>query len=270
MDLMLENKVVIVTGATGICKETALAFAKEGATVVTTYLSNEDELSARDSVNVIKSMGQKAMAIHLDLLNLGEIKTLVGEVLKRFKKIDVLVNCAGTCTTVLAENVNEEQWNNDIDINLKGLFFCCKEVFKKSMKKNKNGSIINISSVIGVNPAKTNPIYGVAKAGVIHISRYLAIEWGNYNIRINSISPGWVETKNMLDHQETDDSYDPDYVTRFTPLLRYGAVEEIANAIVFLASNRSSFTNGANIVIDGGLTSGIRLASLLKNKIVVT
>ena len=267
MDLKLKDKTAIVTGATGICKTTALRLAEEGMDVVVTYLTDVDKEAAYDSVKKIQDMGRKGLALPLDLLDLDKISNMVDETMDEFKKIDVLVNCAGICTSVLAEDVTEKQWDLDTGVDLKGLFFISKEVFNKAMKKQNSGSIVNISSVVGVNPIKTNPIYGVAKAGVISITRYLAIEWGPFNVRVNAISPGWVATEMLIEYQKSGKSADPNSVTRSIPLGRFGKPEEIADSIAFLASERSSFTNGANFVVDGGIIAGIRLSSLINGKI---
>ena len=267
MDLMLKDKVAIVTGATGICRATALALANEGMDIAVTYLTEVDEKAAIDTINEIETIGRKCIMLPLDLLNIPEIGKMVGSVLKKYGRIDTLVNCAGVCTSVLAENVTEEQWDLDTGVDLKGLFFCCKEVFNQAMKKQKSGSIVNISSVVGVNPVKTNPVYGVAKSGVIHITRYCAIEWGPYNVRVNSISPGWIATEMLIEFQKSGKSADPNSVTRTVPLGRFGKPEEVADTILFLASDRSAFTTGANFVVDGGIIAGIRLSSLVDGKI---
>lgn len=267
MDLMLKDKVVIVTGSTGICKETALNLAKEGANLAITYLTEKDGKAAEDSILKIKDMGRRAISTSADILNLKDIERMVGEVLKEYGRIDVLVNCAGVCTSVLAENVTEEQWDLDTGVDLKGLFFCCKEVFNRAMKKQKSGSIVNIASVVGVNPVKTNPVYSVAKAGVIQITRYLAIEWGPFNVRVNAVSPGWIATEMLIEFQKSGKSADPDSVTRSVPLGRFGKPSEIADLVAFLASEKSSFTTGSNFVSDGGLIAGIRLASLIDGRI---
>lgn len=267
MDLNLTDKFAIVTGSTGICKAAALGLAQEGMNVAVTYLTEDDEKSAADTVEKIKQMGRKALMIPLDLMKLNEICEMVETVMDKFGRIDTLVNCAGICTSVLAENITEKQWDIDMGIDLKGLFFCCKEVFNRSMKEQKSGSIINISSVVGINPIKTNPVYGVAKAGVISITRYLAIEWGPFNIRVNAISPGWIATEVLIKYQRSGKSADPNSVIRSVPLGRFGKPEEIADAISFLASDRSAFTTGANFVLDGGMIAGIRLSSLIDGQI---
>ena len=267
MDLMLRNKVAVITGSTGICKSAALSLAMEGANIAVTYLTEADKRAADDTIKKVRSMGAKAVGVPLDVLKLDEITGMVDIILEEYGKIDILVNCAGICTSVLAQDVTDEQWKLDIDVDLKGLFFCCKEVFNGAMKEQRSGSIINIASVVGVNPVKTNPVYGVAKAGVIHITRYLAIEWGPFNVRVNSVSPGWIATEMLMEFQKSGKSADPDSVTRSVPLGRFGRPEEIADLITFLASERSGYTTGANFIADGGLTAGIRLASLINGRI---
>jgi len=266
MDLMLKDKVAIITGSTGICKTTALTLASEGADIAVTCLTDTDRDAAQDSIEKIEKMGRKAIALPLNLLKLNEIEKMVDDVLKEYGKIDILVNCAGVCAAVLGEDVTEDQWDLDMGVDLKGLFFCCKEVFNKSMKKQKSGSIINISSALGVSPIKTNPIYSTAKAGVIQISRYLAIEWGPYNVRVNTISPGWVATKLLVDGINKGTSKDPSPIL---PLGRLGKSEEIADVITFLASGKSSFMTGSNIVVDGGILAGLRIPSVKNGKLEV-
>ena len=267
MDLQLSDRVAIITGSTGICRVAALTLAREGAHVAVTHLTEADEKVADRTLQEVRKMGRNAMSLHVDVLNRSDIQHMVDMVLKKFGRIDILVNCAGICTSVLAENVTEDQWDLDTGVDLRGLFFCCQEVFNGAMKRQKTGSIVNIASVVGVKPVKTNPIYGVAKAGVIHITRYLAIEWGPYNVRVNAISPGWIATEMLIEFQKSGKSADPESVTRSVPLGRFGKPEEIGDLVAFLASERSSFTTGANFVADGGMIAGIRLASLIDGKI---
>jgi NAD(P)-dependent dehydrogenase (short-subunit alcohol dehydrogenase family) len=267
MDLQLKDRVAIVTGSTGICRVSALSLAGEGAHITVTHLTEADEKAADRTIQEARKMGSSAMSVHVDVLKRSDIRHMVDVVLKEYGRIDILVNCAGICTSVLAENVTEDQWDLDTGVDLRGLFFSSQEVFNRAMKRQEMGSIVNIASVVGVNPVKTNPIYGVAKAGVIHITRYLAIEWGPYNVRVNAISPGWIATEMLIEFQKSGKSADPESVTRSVPLGRFGKPEEIGDLVAFLASERSSFTTGANFVADGGMIAGIRLASLIDGKI---
>ena len=268
MDLMLVNKVAIITGCRGICKEIALTLAEEGANVVMTYITEKGKNEAEDTIKRINTMNRKAMSINMNLLNLDDIREMVETVSKEFGIINILVNCAGDCISAKAEDFTNEQWDNDIGINLKGLYFCCKETFNKAMKKQKEGgNIINIASIVGMVPIKTDTVYDVAKAGVIHLTRQLALEWGPYNIRVNSISPGWIITKNIIDRVKNGTSAELEPALRIIPLGRFGEPKDIANLTAFLCSDKSKFITGENIVVDGGMIRGIRLTSLVNGKI---
>ena len=264
MDLGLKDKIAIVTGSTGICKETALSLAREGVNIAITYLTEEDEKASRDTISKIRAMNQEAISIKMNLLSLNEISVMVTKVLEKFSRIDILINCAGTVTAKLAENITENEWDLDNNVDLKGLFYCCQEVFKKAMKKQENGNIVNIASVVGMRPIKTNPAYGVAKAGVIHISEYLAIEWGPYNVKVNSISPGWIATKLLVSRIKKGLSIDPSPIM---PIGRLGNAREIAEVITFMVSEKNSFMTGTNVISDGGILAGIRVPSVKNNKL---
>ena len=264
MDLGLNGKYAIVTGGTGICRATALSLAKEGANVAVTYLTEVDEEASQHTVKEILDMGLKAINIKMDLLKLDDIKSMVNEVMQKFGRIDILINAAASVHPATAEEITEKDWNEEIDIDLKGLFFCAKEVFLKAMKPQKSGNILNVASVVGMRPAKTNLAYGAAKSGVIHITQHLAVEWGPYNVRVNSLSPGWIATKLLLDKIKIGKAINP---TVIMPLGRLGTAEEMADLITFLVSERNGFMTGANIVSDGGILSGIRLPSIKEGKL---
>lgn len=266
MDLGLKNKFAIVTGSTGICKASAMSLAKEGVNVAITYLTKEDEDESKKTVEQIDRMGLKCMQVKMDLLNLEDIEKMVDRVMEVFGRIDILVNCAACIHADLAENFSEKNWDIDNQVDLKGLFFCCKEVFNKAMKKQKSGNIINVASVVGMRPIKTNPSYGVAKSGVLHITRYLAVEWGPYNVRVNAISPGWISTKLLIDRIKEGLSIDPSPIM---PINRLGTSEEIADLITFLVSEKNTFMTGSNVVSDGGILAGIRMPFVKDGKLEV-
>ena len=241
MDLMLKDKVAIVTGSRGICKETALTLAREGADLAITYRTGKEE--AKDSIEKIKGIGGKAMAVHMDVLDLEDIGRMVDDVLKEYGKIDALINCAGVCTSVLAENVTEDQWNRDIGSDLKGLFFCCKEVFNKAMKKQKSGRIIMIASLGGqIGGLKVTPGYVASKAGVIGLTKSYARNGAKYGITANAVAPGPTETK------MGQGLYSPE----MTLLGRLAQPEDIAKAVLFLSSSLADYLTGTTIDVNGG------------------
>ena len=266
MDLGLKDKYAIVTGSTGICKATAMSLAKEGVNVAVTYLSDVDKTTSELTVKNIKEMGLKSLNLKMNLLSLKNIKSMVSRVIEDFGRIDILINCAGAVHASLVEDITEEVWDLDFDIDLKGLFFCCKEVFNKAMKAQKSGKIVNVASVAGIRPVKNYPSYCAAKSGVINITRYLAVEWGQYNIRVNSVSPGWIATELLLGRINKGLSMDPSLIM---PIGRLGTAEEIADLITFIVSNKNDFMTGTNVVSDGGILTGIRIPFVKNNQLEV-
>lgn len=267
MDLKLKDKIAIVTGCRGICAEVAKTLAEEGVNVVVTYTSEKGKKASKSLVKELKSLGVEASRINMNLLNLDSISKAIKNVLKKFGRIDILVNCAGDAIPAKVENFTEEEWDHDMGVNLKGLYFCSKEVANKAMLKQKEGVIINISSVNGVMPIKTDCVYDVAKAGVIMLTKQLALEWGEHNIRVNAISPGWIVTQNILDRIKEGKSTELEPVLRITPLNSLGQPEDVSSLAAFLCSEKSKFTTGENIIVDGGLTIGIRLSKIINGKI---
>ncbi len=266
--MRLKNKfAIIIGGAVGIGAGITYAFAKEGCDLLITYYGENEKTEASEIEKNVKKFGIKFYYEYLDVLKKNQIIALFKKIPDYTKKLDIAVNNAGVSNMKNFTELTEEDWDFNMDINAKGMFFCCQEVFNRTMKKQKSGSIINIASVVGVNPVQTNPIYSVAKAGVIQVTRYLAVEWGPYNVRVNAVSPGWTATEMLLEFQRSGKSADPNSVTRSVPLGRFGKPEEIADLISFLASDRSSFTTGSNVVADGGMIAGLRLASLVDGKI---
>lgn len=267
MDLKLKNKVAMVTGCRGICAEAARTLAEEGANVVVTFTSAKGKQASEKLIKELESMGIEALRVNMDLLNLESISSTINKVLEKFKRIDILVNCAGDAISAKAEDFTEEQWDHDIGLNLKGQYFCCKEVANKAMLKQKEGVIVNISSINGVMPIKTDCVYDVSKAGVIMLTKQLALEWGEHNIRVNAISPGWIVTQNILDRVKEGKSADLESVIRITPLNTLGQPDDVANLVAFLCSEKSKFITGENIIADGGLSIGIRLSKIIDGKI---
>src|SRR3990167_662024 len=244
--MRLKNKIALITGSSkGIGKATALLFAKEGAKIVVNYFSSEKEASA--VVDEIKKIGSDAIAIKCDVSKETDVKKMVQKIIDKFGKIDILVNNAGIVFDVPFFDRSVEQWKKTLDVNLLGTFLCSKYVSQQMLKTN-GGKIINISSTNGINsfsPAAMD--YDSSKAGIIILTRDLAKELAP-KIQVNSIAPGWVDT-------EMNKDLPKDFVEEETAkiyLKRFAKPEEIAKAILFLASDEASYITGSILKVDGG------------------
>ncbi len=247
---LLQNKVAIVTGAArGIGEGIALKFAEHGANVAFTYISESSAEKAKTLEEKLISMGVKAKAFRSNAGNLSECETFIADVLKEFGSIDICVNNAGISKDNLLLRMTEEQWDDVIQINLKSVFNMTKHVIKPMMKA-RAGSIINMSSVIGLMGNAGQGSYAASKAGIIGFTKSMAKELGSRNIRCNAIAPGFVETDmtGYLKEGEQADKYKSGI-----PLGKFGTAEDIANVSLFLASDLSSYITGQVISVDGGL-----------------
>lgn len=244
---LLEGKTAIITGATrGIGRGIALVFAQQGAHVAFTYSSSEE--AAKNLEEELKQLGVTAKGYKSNAADFAQAQELVDDVLATFGTIDVLINNAGITKDNLLMRLSEEDFDSVIDVNLKSVFNMTKAV-QKTMLKNRKGSIINMSSVVGVkgNAGQTN--YAASKAGVIGFSKSVALELGSRNIRCNVIAPGFIETEMTAKLGE-------DVVKGWTdaiPLKRGGTPEDVANACVFLASDMSAYVTGQVLNVDGGM-----------------
>ena len=241
----LSDKVAIVTGASrGIGKATVLALAAQGAKVVVNYARNSEAADA--VVAEITQAGGEAIAIGADVSQVDAVEEMVKETKAKFGKIDILVNNAGITRDTLLLRMKPEDWQAVINLNLTGVFLCCKAV-SKLMLKQKSGRIINISSVAGVmgNPGQAN--YSAAKAGVIGLTKTLAKEFASRGVTVNAVAPGFIET-DMTEGLQAEE------VLKAIPLNRYGKPEEIADMICFLAgSTASNYITGQVFNVDGGM-----------------
>ena len=250
----LKGKVAIITGARrGMGKAHALAFARAGTKVVVSDISLED---CQKVVEEIEREGGEAMAVKCDVSKKEEAEEMVKKTIEKFGKIDILVNNAGICQFKPFLELTEEDWNRTLDINLKGYFLCAQAVAKE-MVKQKSGVIINIASVamgqVGVGfPALVH--YCASKGGVVAMTEALALELAPYNIRVNAISPGAIETP-MIDPLKADPKLIERVLARI-PMHRVGKPEEVSNLVLFLASDVSSYMTGSNVIIDGGWLAG--------------
>ncbi len=245
---MLKGKVALITGSVrGIGKAISLCFAKAGADVVINYTSHTSELEAKNLVEEIKQMGVKAIAIQADISKSEEAKGLVAEVIKTFGKLDILVNNAGITKDMLLLRMSEEEFDKVIEVNLKGVFNCTKEASRVMMKVG--GSIINMTSVVGLSGNAGQSNYAASKAGVIGFTKSVAKEFAGKKLRVNAIAPGFIETdmtKVLADKVKED-------VMRNIPMKRFGASDEVAKVALFLASDLSSYVTGEVIRVDGGM-----------------
>lgn len=246
---MLEGKTALVTGASrGIGEAIAKRLAESGANIAFTYLSSAEKAMALE--NALHATGVKAIGYKSDASSFTEAEKLVGNVLMEFQTIDIVVNNAGITRDNLLLRMTEQQWDDIMTTNLKSLFNISKNVIKPMMKQ-RSGSIINLSSIVGMtgNAGQTN--YAASKAGVIGFTKSLAKELGSRNIRCNAIAPGFIETD--MTHGISDEM--KEQFKKNIPLGRYGAADEVAKVVLFLASDLSSYVNGQVISVCGGLNT---------------
>ncbi|MBP9794192.1 MAG: 3-oxoacyl-[acyl-carrier-protein] reductase [Flavobacterium sp.] len=244
---LLEGKVAIITGASrGIGKGIAEVFAKNGANVAFTYSSSAESAMALE--NELTALGIKAKGYKSNAADFNEAQKLVDDVLVDFGNIDILINNAGVTKDNLLMRMSEEDFDAVIEINLKSVFNMTKAV-QKTMLKNRAGSIINMSSVVGVKGNAGQANYAASKAGMIGFTKSIALELGSRNIRCNAIAPGFIETEMTAKLNEDVVQGWRDSI----PLRRGGSPEDIANACVFLASDLSAYVTGQVLNVDGGM-----------------
>jgi NAD(P)-dependent dehydrogenase (short-subunit alcohol dehydrogenase family) len=246
----LQNKVAIVTGARrGMGRTDALILAKNGAKVVVSDISQED---CQIVVEEIKKQGGDAIAVKCDVSKKAEVDDLVKTAVDKWGRVDILVNNAGICQFKSFLEMTEEEWDKTININLKG-YFLCAQAAAKEMAKQKSGVIVNIASVAMGQQGVGMPgivHYCASKGGIVAMTEALAVELAPFNIRVNAIAPGLIDTP-MVQEAGTDQKAIDGMLMR-VPLKRVGKPEEISSAVLFLASDESSYITGATVVVDGG------------------
>jgi 3-oxoacyl-[acyl-carrier protein] reductase len=243
----LEGKAALVTGASrGIGREIALELARQGANVAVNFSGSEAK--ANEVVDEIKALGREAFAVKCDVSNSVEVAEMVKGTVERFGKLDILVNNAGITRDNLLMRMKEEEWDDVININLKGVFLCTKAVTRQMMKQ-RVGRIINIASVVGVsgNPGQAN--YVAAKAGVIGLTKTAAKELASRNITVNAIAPGFITT-DMTDKLSEEVKSE---MLKQIPLARLGEPKDIAKITAFIASDDSAYMTGQTLNVNGGM-----------------
>lgn len=248
---MVKDKVCIVTGAArGIGAAIAKKLGEHGANVVLTYVSDSSAEKAEALQKEIEAFGVKAKAYKSNAGDFAQCETLINDVLKDFGKIDVCVNNAGISKDNLLLRLTPDQWDEVMNVNLKSVYNMTKQVIRPMMKA-KTGSIINMSSIIGIRGNAGQSSYAASKAGIIGFTKSIALELGSRNIRCNAIAPGFIETD--MTHYLKEGTAAETFL-KDIPLGRFGKADEVANLSLFLASDMSSYITGEVISICGGLS----------------
>ena len=244
--MSFDGKVTVITGGSrGIGKGLVKAYAKSGSIVYFTYLTNED--SALELQENLTTFGYKVYAYKVDNTCTNSITNFISKIISEVGKIDILINNAGYIPRGLFNNTTGTTMNKAIDINFFGVNYFCSAVLKY-MVKQKNGVILNISSLSAFRPVKGQAAYSASKAAIESLSKVLALEYGRYNIRVNTIAPGLIETdvvKSISDKLKDD-------ILQKTPLRRFGSIEDVSNAALFLSSDQAKFITGTQLLITGG------------------
>ena len=241
------DKTVIVTGsAQGLGKEIALTLAENGCSLVLA-----DLVIAEETAGEIERAGSRCICVKTDVADETQVANLVARAVSEYKKVDILINNAGISqlSYTPSEETSVEEWDKVINVNLRGTFLCCKHV-GKHMIVNVGGSIVNISTTAGFNGVPRAGAYCASKAGVILLTKTLALEWAKYHVRVNAIAPHYLETELTKGLRASEKTYEG--LVRQIPLKRFGRTEELMGAILLLASDASSYMTGSVVVVDGG------------------
>lgn len=243
----LKGKTAVVTGAAqGLGREIALALSHNGVNIVLSDIHFPDE-----TVAAIKGSAARFSAVEADVTDEDQVKALAEKAVSEYGRVDILVNNAGVSqlSYTATEELSRSEWDTIIDINLTGTFLCCKH-FGRGMIDSRGGSIVNIATTAGFTGVTRAPAYSASKAGVVLLTKSLALEWARYNIRINAVAPHYLETPLTEGLRDNEKVYQS--LIKQIPLRRFGKPSEIIGAVLYLASEASSFTTGTVIAADGG------------------
>lgn len=256
----LTDRVAIVTGGgRGLGRAIALGFAEAGADVV---VCARTTAQIEDTAAKIRDKGRKALAITTDVRNVDQVTNLLHETLAHFSKVDILVNNVGDTPTGTPGDLLQltfQDWEAYVEVNLHTVFYCTR-IIGEQMVKQRAGNIINMSSVVGTGPYGTYGTYthySAAKAGIINLTQALAVQWARYNIRINAIAPGIIETPLIIKRYKTEPGLKESLLSRI-PVQRLGKPEDVVGAAIYLASDASAYVTGQTIVISGALATSTR------------
>jgi NAD(P)-dependent dehydrogenase (short-subunit alcohol dehydrogenase family) len=247
--MILNNKIALVTGSSrGIGAAIAKGYAREGCTVIINYINPEEPY--KEVLAEVKKYTKESITLKFDVSRKSEVNRAVEKIIKRFGKIDILVNNAAVLTPSPFISINNAMLDKTLDVNLKGSFYCAQAV-AKHMIKNSYGKIINISSVSQFTPFYESVHYAMSKSGIKMLTKCLALELGKHNINVNSIVPGIIKT-DIIDAYEDADLMKR--MLKLMPLKKIGNPEDIVGAALFLASENSDYLTGINIIVDGGFS----------------
>lgn len=250
--MRVDGQVALVTGSgSGLGCSIALALAQAGANLVVTDLPARMG-NARQTRKWIRELGRECLMVSLNVTSLKSIERMVEKATERFGRIDILVNNAGINISKAALEVTEQDWDRVLDVNLKGVFFCSQAV-ARGMVQRKSGKIVNIASQNGVIGYYNRAAYCSSKAGVVNLTRVLAIEWAEQNINVNAVGPTFVRTP-LTEKLFQDESFSQEVLSRI-PLGRLGKPEDVAGAVVFLSSPAADLITGHTLLVDGGWTA---------------
>ena len=247
---LADQKALVTGAARGLGRAIALALAEAGADVALGLRNVQQDAGITAE---IEALGRKALPLQMDMSDLEQIRQAIQAVSGQWGRLDVLVNNTGVAPTNLALDVNEEDFDRTLNINLKGTFFAC-QAAGKVMKEQGGGRIINMSSQAGFVALPTESVYCMTKAGIAHLTKCLAIEWGPYNINVNAVAPTFIRTPGTQPALSSPEFY-AETVKKIAALHRIGEPPEVAGAVVFLASPAASLITGHSLLIDGGWTA---------------
>jgi NAD(P)-dependent dehydrogenase (short-subunit alcohol dehydrogenase family) len=248
----LTDRVALVTGGgRGIGREIARTLAQAGAHVA---IAEFDPATAKDAADEIQHIGRQSLAVQTDVRDPNSVEAMTQQVIEKFGQVDILVNNAGIAVNTPAEETPTAEWQNVLNVNLNGVFYCCRAVGKHMLSRRK-GAIVSIASMSGVIVNKPQPqaAYNVSKAGVIMLTQSLAAEWADRNVRVNAVSPGYIGTE-MTKRGMSNPEWSKTWL-EMTPMGRVGQPIDIANAVWYLASDAAAFATGTNLIVDGGYTA---------------
>ena len=247
----LDGKVAIVTGASsGNGRAIARRFAEEGASITVADVRKDPRLGGTPTHDLITEAGGDAQFVETDVSSVEDLRNAVDETVAAYGALDVMVNNAGVERQLPIGEVTEEDYAWLMDINLKGVFFGSQVAIEAMQAQESGGAIINMSSIGGIRGLENSSLYCTSKGGVTNLTRELAVEQGEHDIRVNALNPGFIETAMTMEDGETAEG-----ILEQTPLGRAGQPEEVAEAALFHASDESSFVTGHNLVMDGGFTA---------------